>query len=166
MTRFVYVRKTFNYNFPHDYELETQENKLYENEYYIIAENKGYYAIIGILWEVNNPVCIIPKTHKLALHQLKTIANYFIIQEYKNYIEDCILPDLQSWLVDEIENYDPEYQEPEDTEIPQIIEQMHIKYQELQELQKLVEQAENRIQVISEKTMIDDEEYTEYVVIV
>ena len=100
------------------------------------------------------------------MHQLKTIANYFIIQEYKKYIEDCELWDLQKWLEDEIRNYDPEIQEPEDTEIPQIIEQMHIKYQELQELQKIIKEAEDRIQVISEKEQRDDEEYTEYVVIV
>lgn len=166
MGRFVYVRFTYNYNFPYDYELETQEKVLFENEYYTIQENSGYYVIIGQLWNVDNPVCVIPKTKKLALHQLKTIANVFIINEYKQYIEDCELPCLQAELEDEIRNYDPEIQDPEYTNIPYIIEQMHRKYQELQELQKLVEEAEDRIRVISEKTMVDDEEYTEYVVIV
>ena len=166
VTRFVHVRFTYNYNFPLNYALNTQEKLLFLNNYYTIQENKGYYVIVGVLWNVDNPVCIIPKTRKLALHQLKTVANYFILAEYIENEFKAYLIELQWQLEDEIRNYNPEWQEPEDTEIPWIVEEMHKTYQELQRLQKLVEQAENRIQIIREKTMVDDEEYTEYIVIV
>jgi len=165
-SRFTYIRFTYNYNFPWLYDLQTQEEVLYKNEYYSIQENKGYYVITGIFWDENNPVCIIPKTKKLALHQLKTIANVFILQEYMRIIEELELPELQNWLEDEIRNYDPEIQEPQHTNIPYIIEQMNEKIKEWQKLKRIVEEAENRIQVIKEKSEFDDEEYTEHVVIV
>ena len=165
MQRFVYVRFTYNYNFPFNYELYTPEKMLFENNYYRIQENKGYYVITGVLWNENNPTVVIPKTKKLALHQLKTIANVFILQEYKRFIEELELPELQNWLKDEIKNYDPE-DEPQHTNVPYILEQMHEKIKEWQELKRIVEETENRIQIIAAKEQKDDEEYWEYVVIV
>ena len=165
--RFVYVRVANNFNFPINYSIETEPNTLFENKYYKILEYKGFYAIVGHLFEYDNPVAVIPKTKKLALHQLKTIANVLVLSEYRDYYEQIAIPDKHTDIIHEIIQYDREYHgKPEYTLIPDYLEELHELIKEWKKMKQIISKSESKIEIIRERKQFDEQFYWEYVIIV